>query len=81
VRNNSDRLYRPSGSRRCAESRLREPFLLLGEIENHTRGILVPLSKAELAAASDPGDGEREIEDVADLTGVTGRCLPGATVC
>jgi CBS domain-containing protein len=47
---------------------LAEPFLLLGEIENHTRGILVPLSKAELAAAADPGDGEREIEDVADLT-------------
>jgi len=47
---------------------LSEPFLLLGEIENHIRGILGPLSKAELAAAADPGDGEREVEDVADLT-------------
>jgi CBS domain-containing protein len=47
---------------------LAEPFLLLGEIENHIRGILGPLSKSELAAAADPSDGEREIEDVADLT-------------
>src|SRR5579875_503451 len=47
---------------------LAEPFLLLGEIENHIRGILNPLSKAELAAAADPADGDREIEDVADLT-------------
>ena len=43
-------------------------FSSLGEIENHIRGILGPLSKAELAAAADPGDGEREVEDVADLT-------------
>ena len=47
---------------------LAEPFLLLGEIENHIRGILSQLSKAELTAAADPGDGDREIEDVADLT-------------
>ncbi len=47
---------------------LGEPFLLLGEIENHIRAILGPLSKAELAASVDPSDGAREIEDVADLT-------------
>jgi hypothetical protein len=47
---------------------LAEPFLFLGEIENHIRGILVPLSKTELAAATDPEDSEREVEDVADLT-------------
>jgi CBS-domain-containing membrane protein len=47
---------------------LSEPFLLLGEIENHVRGILAPLSKAELAAGMDPADGDREIEDVTDLT-------------
>jgi hypothetical protein len=47
---------------------LAEPFLLLGEIENHTRGILTPLSRAELANAADPDDKDREIEDVADLT-------------
>jgi len=47
---------------------LAEPFLLLGEIENHIRGILSPISKAELTAAADPADGDREIDDVADLT-------------
>lgn len=47
---------------------LAEPFLFLGEIENHVRGVLGPLSKAELAAGADPSDPEREIEDVADLT-------------
>jgi CBS domain-containing protein len=47
---------------------LAEPFLFLGEIENHVRRVLGPLSKAELAAGADPTDGEREIEDVTDLT-------------
>jgi CBS-domain-containing membrane protein len=47
---------------------LSEPFLLLREIENHVGGILTHLSKAELAAGADPEDGDREIEDVADLT-------------
>lgn len=46
---------------------LSEPFLLLGEIENHIRGILMPLSKSELAAGADPADSEREVEDVTDL--------------
>jgi CBS domain-containing protein len=47
---------------------LSEPFLFLGEIENHIRGILMPLSRAELAAGADPSDGEREVEDVSDLS-------------
>ena len=47
---------------------LGEPFLLLGEIENHVRSILSSLSKAELSAAIDPADGAREVEDAADLT-------------
>lgn len=47
---------------------LSEPFLLLGEIENHIRSILTPLSKAELTAGVDPAHNKREIEDVADLT-------------
>jgi CBS domain-containing protein len=47
---------------------LGEPFLLLGEIENHVRSALGPLSKTELAAAIDPADGDREVEDAADLT-------------
>jgi CBS domain-containing protein len=46
---------------------LAEPFLLLGEIENHVRGVLGSLSKLELIAAADPADTSREIEDVADL--------------
>ena len=51
----------------CQFGSLSEPFLLLGEIENHIRGILMPLSKAELAAGADPADSEREVEDVTDL--------------
>src|SRR5260370_309684 len=47
---------------------LAEPFLFLGEIENHVRRVLGPVSKGELAAGADPTDGEREIEDVTDLT-------------
>jgi len=47
---------------------LGEPFLLLGEIENHIRAILGSLSKSELSSGLDPADGSREIEDAADLT-------------
>lgn len=48
---------------------LSEPFLLLGEIENHIRRIIgKKLSAEELAVAKDPGDSERIIERVADLT-------------
>jgi CBS domain-containing protein len=48
---------------------LAEPFLLLGEIENHIRRILGNKFAAhELVDARDPGDAEREINGVADLT-------------
>lgn len=49
--------------------KLAEPFLLVGEIENGVRQILHgKFTKAELNAAKAPGDDEREIEGVADLT-------------
>lgn len=48
---------------------LAEPFLLLGEIENHLRRIISSrFGAAELAAAQDPSDGARTIETAADLT-------------
>ncbi len=48
---------------------LSEPFLLLGEIENHIRRIIgKKLSVEELQAAKDQGDDERTVERVADLT-------------
>jgi CBS domain-containing protein len=48
---------------------LGEPFLLLGQIENHVRGLIADkYSKGELSEARDPADSNREIEDVADLT-------------
>ncbi len=48
---------------------LAEPFLLLGEIENHIRRILDgKFSADELASARDPSDGERQVSDVSDLT-------------
>lgn len=48
---------------------LGRPFLLLSEIENHIRGIMVgKFSKKELQDAKNPGDGDREISDVSDLT-------------
>lgn len=51
-------------------SALSEPFLLLGEIENHLRSIISSgnFTKAELIAAKDPNDGDRKIEGIADLT-------------
>jgi CBS domain-containing protein len=49
--------------------RLAEPFLLLGEIENHIRRILgEKFSADELKMVGDPTDKDRKIEDVADLT-------------
>lgn len=46
-----------------------EPFLLLGEIENHIRRIISGRFRPEeLAAARDPDDSERQIESAADLT-------------
>ncbi len=48
---------------------LAEPFLLLGEIENHVRRIISKtFTPQELDAAKDPSDTGRVIESVADLT-------------
>ncbi|MFA5352789.1 MAG: CBS domain-containing protein [Thermodesulfovibrionales bacterium] len=48
---------------------LAEPFLLLGEIENHIRRIISKnFNEAELQAAKDPSDSERIISSVADLS-------------
>lgn len=47
---------------------LTEPFLLVAEIENHVRQILVSLSKEELENGKDSKDENRTIESVADLT-------------
>jgi CBS domain-containing protein len=46
-----------------------EPFLLLGEIENHIRRLISShFDKTELAAAKEPDDVPRDIETAADLT-------------
>lgn len=48
---------------------LAEPFLLLGEIENHIRRIINGhFSTDELTAVRDPADAGRHIEQAADLT-------------
>jgi len=48
---------------------LSEPFLLLGEIENHIRRIIGARFKCEdLAAAKDETDTDRMVKSVADLT-------------
>ena len=47
--------------------KLGEPFLRIGEIENHLRDLLKVLSKEEIAGAADPSD-PREIESASDLT-------------
>lgn len=48
---------------------LAEPFPLLGEIENHIRRIVGDkFSKEELAGVREPGDIDREVTGVADLT-------------
>lgn len=48
---------------------LAEPFLLLGEIENHVRGILDGKFESEdLAAVRDPADSSRKVEAISDLT-------------
>lgn len=48
---------------------LSEPFLLLGEIENHIRKMLgSKLTQAEMAAVKDPTDAERSVQAVSDLT-------------
>ena len=46
-----------------------EPFMLLGEIENHIRRLISShFNQDELSAAKDSIDGPREIETAADLT-------------
>jgi CBS domain-containing protein len=48
---------------------LSEPFLLLGEIENHIRRIIGNrFTPEEMAGARDPADGERSVESASDLT-------------
>lgn len=48
---------------------LGEPFLLIGEIENHIRLLVAnKFSAPELKNACDPADTEREVGDVSDLT-------------
>ena len=48
---------------------LSEPFLLLGEIENHIRRIIDgKFGKEELRAAKDESDSERAVESASDLT-------------
>lgn len=47
--------------------KLGEPFLRIGEIENHLRDLLRVLPKEEIAGAADPSD-PREIESASDLT-------------
>jgi CBS domain-containing protein len=50
-------------------AQLGEPFLLLGQIENHVRNLITDqYTSPELAAARDPADSDREIDDVTDLT-------------
>lgn len=49
--------------------KLTEPFLLLGEIENHIRRIISSrFGPGELVAARDPADGGRAVEAASDLT-------------
>jgi len=48
---------------------LGEPFLLLGEIENHVRRLIDgKFTVDEVNAARDPADADREVNSVADLT-------------
>lgn len=48
---------------------LAEPFLLLGEIENHIRRLIDgKFSAGELVSVRDPNDSEREVRNVSDLT-------------
>jgi CBS domain-containing protein len=53
---------------------LAEPFLLLGEIEQQIRCLIENrFTGPELAAAKDPGDSERSVHSVADLS--LGECI------
>jgi hypothetical protein len=53
---------------------LAEPFLLLGEIEHQIRRLIENrFTEMELAEAKDPGDAERTVRTVADLS--LGECI------
>jgi hypothetical protein len=53
---------------------LGEPFLVLGEIENHVRSLISgKFTKDDLASARDFQDPNRAVEDVSDLT--FGECV------
>lgn len=55
-------------------NKLSEPFLLLGEIENHIRRLMAEkFTESELRAACDPSDTTRVISDMSDLS--LGECL------
>ncbi len=47
---------------------LTEPFLLVAEIENHIRQILIKLDKCDIEKGKDDRDVDRQVETVADLT-------------
>lgn len=47
---------------------LTEPFLLVAEIENHIRQILINLTRDELGTGKDTKDEDRKVESIADLT-------------
>jgi predicted transcriptional regulator len=48
---------------------LGEPFLILGEIENHVRSLIAgKFSREELSTARDAADASRPVNDVSDLT-------------
>jgi CBS domain-containing protein len=48
---------------------LAEPFLLLGEIENHIRRLIDgKFTSADLVSVRDPGDDDRPVTSVSDLT-------------
>jgi CBS domain-containing protein len=48
---------------------LAEPFLLLGEIENHVRRLIDgKFTRDDVRAVQDPGDDDRDVQSVADLT-------------
>ncbi len=48
---------------------LAEPFLILGEIENHIRALIdKKFTEEELAAACDPSDPDRKISNASDMT-------------
>jgi CBS domain-containing protein len=56
-------------------AKLGEPFLLLGQAENHIRHLIIAgkFTKRQLKEVRDPADADREVEEVSDLS--LGECL------